>query len=140
MTAVILYIEDDAEEVILMNYFFKKYATDAEILIFKNGIEFFNFLQQKSQDKDLNQGHYCILLDINLPYLNGFEILKKIKTSTNKQIRAIPVVMFSSSHREIDKQRSLELGATLYLQKPMSYEDMKKVLETLIANVISYQE
>lgn len=138
MTVKILYVEDDTEEIMLMNYFFKKYVTDAELFIFNDGNALFEFLNYKNgyQERSLMEGRFCILLDINLPYLNGFEILEKVKNSDNEVIRNIPVVMFSTSDEQSDKERSFSLGAVSYMEKPKSYNEMKKVLENLFTCVI----
>lgn len=132
----ILYVEDDPDQITLMNYFFKRYVTNAELLTFKNGIEFFDFLQQLKQFKENSTlRSCCILLDINLPYLNGYEILERVKAYEDNLIRDLPVVMFSSSHRRADQEKSLTLGAVSYLQKPLDYNEMKTILEFLLSQI-----
>jgi CheY-like chemotaxis protein len=67
-----------------------------------------------------------ILLDINLPGMNGFEILEYVRTKT--AYRHIPVIMFTSSDDHKDIEKSYEYGANAYLIKPASLHILKEVL------------
>ena len=68
-----------------------------------------------------------ILLDINLPGMNGFEILQHLRTKT--QYKHVPVIMFTSSDDKSDIEKSYEYGANAYLIKPDSLGTLKEVLE-----------
>ena len=57
-----------------------------------------------------------ILLDINMPKMNGFDVLKEIRA--DPKLRLIPVVIFTSSHHKRDVERAYELGANAYVAKP----------------------
>ena len=66
-----------------------------------------------------------VLLDLNLPKVDGFEVLRCIKTS--QRWSSVPVVVMSSSKRPSDKSRSLEGGAVCYLEKPGNLEQLVAV-------------
>jgi CheY-like chemotaxis protein len=67
-----------------------------------------------------------VLLDINMPGMNGFEMLQAIGEDTD--LEGIPVVMCSGSNRERDKERARALGAVGYLVKPPRVEDLRPIL------------
>lgn len=68
-----------------------------------------------------------ILLDINLPGMNGFEVLQHVRSKT--AYKNIPVIMFTSSDDDNDIKKSYEFGANAYLIKPDSLNSLKEVLE-----------
>lgn len=70
-----------------------------------------------------------IVLDIKLPKISGFELLRYIKEDPG--IRSIPVVMFTSSSERQDIDRSYQLGANSYLVKPVEYQDFGAAIDKL---------
>lgn len=71
-----------------------------------------------------------LLLDINLPIRNGFEILVKVRESP--VLAEVPVVMFSSSSRESDIRQAYLLGASAYAFKPSDYDELEVMLAAII--------
>jgi CheY-like chemotaxis protein len=67
-----------------------------------------------------------ILLDINLPKLNGLEVLQYIKQ--DPELKTVPVIMVTSSREEPDLQRSYALGVNAYLVKPIKFDDFSKAV------------
>jgi CheY-like chemotaxis protein len=68
-----------------------------------------------------------ILLDLKLPKVNGFEVLKRLRS--DEQTRIIPVVIFTSSTEDRDRHRSKELGANAYIVKPIAFSAFMDVIE-----------
>lgn len=73
-----------------------------------------------------------ILLDINMPEMNGWDCLLNLKK--NETLQHIPVLMFSTSSANINGKRAVETGAVGYLEKPPSYLKLKDFLEMLTRN------
>lgn len=71
-----------------------------------------------------------ILVDLNMPGMNGFEFMTQVKTQA--QWRHIPLVVFSTSTRDEDKQRAFDLGANAYLQKPTDIQGLVQVVRGLV--------
>lgn len=71
-----------------------------------------------------------VLLDLNLPEVHGFEVLKRIRA--HPPVSKLPVVVFSSSVREEDRMRAMLLGATEFLQKPTSPTVLREIIRSLI--------
>ena len=72
-----------------------------------------------------------ILLDINMPGLDGFEVLRRIKG--DERLRVIPVVMLTSSNDERDVARSYGLGSNSYVQKPVGNDDLYRCVSSIPA-------
>ena len=66
-----------------------------------------------------------VILDLNLPKLSGFSILQRTRPT-------VPVVVFSSSSNPLDRQRSLELGAREFIQKPSDLDEYRRVVSNIV--------
>jgi two-component system chemotaxis response regulator CheY len=78
-----------------------------------------------SQNPDLD----LILLDINMPNMNGIEFLQRIKGDA--ALASIPVVVISTEGKEEDTQRALEAGASNYIKKPFDHRQLLEVIQSL---------
>ena len=67
-----------------------------------------------------------IFLDLNLPMMNGLEFLEEVKAS--KELKTIPVIIFSTSTRESDREKAKQLGAVNFISKPHNYNELKNKL------------
>ncbi|MEO6720505.1 MAG: response regulator, partial [Ferruginibacter sp.] len=70
-----------------------------------------------------------ILLDLNMPKMDGREVLKKIKSNDN--FRKIPVVVFSTTKNQLEVRRCYDLGANTYIVKPVSYDILVETMKQL---------
>lgn len=71
-----------------------------------------------------------IFLDLNLPYMNGFDCLHKLKAEP--QYKNIPVIIYSTSSRSSDKQKAIELGAYNFISKPNTMDELKVQLQSIL--------
>lgn len=89
-----------------------------------DGVEALSVLEQNSSDISL------VLLDWNMPRMNGFELLKTLKS--NPSLSKIPVMMVTTESEKTNIVQAIKNGASNYLTKPFSIEELiKKILETL---------
>ena len=107
--ALIYLVEDDVFIVNLYKRLFK--VTEFELATASNGEDAIEDLRKREKKPDL------ILLDIILPRLNGFELLKLIKD--NDSLKQIPVVVLTNLSEEEQAKKALELGVSLYLVKSL---------------------
>lgn len=70
-----------------------------------------------------------VLLDINMPVMNGFEMLQQMRA--DPKMRDIPVVMYTGSTYDKDKERAASLGAQGYLEKPAQFPALSAIISTL---------
>jgi DNA-binding response OmpR family regulator len=86
-------------------------ARDYEVLLAENGVAALKVFEKEPTD--------LIILDIMMPYLNGFEVCRKIRENSE-----VPIIMLSAKDSENDKLRCLELGADDYITKPFSLNEL----------------
>ena len=121
----ILLIEDDAIEILKFNRSLIKLREVHELIEAHNGENALDKLAENSQI-DL------ILLDLNMPKMNGFEFLKQLRTDPN--LKYIPTVVLTTSINRSDLKQAYSIGIAGYLVKPLKYEDY--VLK--IASLLNY--
>ncbi len=126
----ILIAEDDADDRYLLKSAMLETKMSEPFHFVENGAELIDFLQSLTQDPPEERGFpKVILLDLNMPRKDGRETLKEIKQHT--AWKHIPVIVFSTSHNEMEMRRCYELGADTYLAKPNSFEQLLKIVAGL---------
>lgn len=123
---VLLYVEDDDAAFFAMQLTLQEAQAQIELYRAVDGEQALAFVRKKNSYKDAPRPD-LILLDLNLPKRSGMEVLAEIKG--DELLRSIPVIMFSSSRRPFDEDRSLELGAQGYLTKPSSLEGFAETVK-----------
>jgi two-component system response regulator len=126
----ILLIEDNEDDIELTKLAFNKNKFANQIKVITDGEEALNFVLRKdSTEMDEMGKPTLILLDINLPKVNGLEILEHIKKDPH--VRTIPVVMLTTSKQDEDVVQSYELGANSYVRKPINFQEFVDVVNNL---------
>ena len=124
---VILLIEDNDGDILLTREALGYGSIRKEISVVKDGWEAIQFLEKKGAYKNAIMPD-LILLDINLPKLNGHEVLARIKS--NPQIQHIPVIMLTTSSSESDILKSYQNHVNCFITKPIEADNF---LETVAA-------
>jgi CheY-like chemotaxis protein len=92
----------------------------------ENGEEALDYLQDPTSNKP------CImLLDLNMPIMNGIELLKVVKN--DQQLKRIPVVVLTTSEEQQDKVDSFDLGIAGYMTKPVDYQQFVGIMRSIDA-------
>ncbi len=127
----ILLIEDNEDDIELTQLAFKENKFANRIKVIMDGENALNFLLRKEGNREMDSigRPTFILLDINLPKVDGLEILEHIKKDPH--IKHIPVVMLTTSKQDEDILKSYELGANSFVRKPVNYQDFVKVINNL---------
>ena len=107
----ILVVDDEPDVVEVVNLCFSLRWPDAEVTSASTGEEALKYVEQDPPD--------FILLDINLPGMDGFQICQEIRSYCD-----VPIVMLSARDGEVDKVRGLEMGADDYITKPFSHLEL----------------
>jgi CheY-like chemotaxis protein len=113
----ILMIDDDAEDRMLMQDMFAEIGVPDVAHYEESGETALSYLNALSE----NELPSVIVLDLNMPKLNGTQVLRKLKE--NKKFKDITVIIYSTSVNHIEKEQTLKLGAHSYVIKPSSYEE-----------------
>lgn len=127
----LLLVEDNPQDAELAILALKKRNVCHSIHVVKDGAEALDFLFKQEEDRKraILRTLKLILLDLRLPGIDGFEVLKTIKS--NEATKPIPVVVFTSSKEEIDIIKASKFGANSYIKKPINAAEFATCLETL---------
>lgn len=116
---IVLYVEDDDAAFLLFRIVAEEAYRNLELHRALDGEQALAFLRRTGPHHNAPRPD-LVLLDLNLPKRNGFEVLAEIKTI--ECLRSIPVIIFSSSSAPTDKTLSMALGAADFVTKPSSLE------------------
>lgn len=124
----ILLVEDNPDDVKITERALQKGKVLNRLYIARDGQEAIDFLFNKGEYADPQKAPRpgLILLDINLPKVNGIDVLKKVKA--DEKLRRIPIIMLTVSKRDEDIVRSYDLGVNSYIIKPVEFD---KFVETI---------
>jgi CheY-like chemotaxis protein len=120
-----LLVEDDEVDQLLFTKAYKEAGIANPLIIKCNGEEALNFLRQSENYP------FMIISDINMPRMNGLELLKEIKSDMHKKLKNIPFIIFSSSTSESEVERSYEFGVQGYFQKPIKQVEFVKIVSQI---------
>ncbi len=121
----ILLVEDNDDDVLITKRALKKGQIGNQLFVVNDGEEAIKFLKNKGKFK-LNIKPGLILLDLNMPKLDGFGVLKEIKKDPD--LKSIPVVVLTTSKRDADIARAYNLGCNSYILKPVDFENFIKTI------------
>ena len=124
----ILYVEDEENDVLLLQHVFGKAGITNPVQTVKDGKAAKDYLagHPPFDDRRRHPLPGLVLLDLNLPYWSGFEVLEWIRCQP--QLRRLPVVVFTSSSRPGDIARAYDAGANGYLVKPNALTELTSLV------------
>ncbi|MEP7452266.1 response regulator [Phyllobacterium sp. SB3] len=126
----IVMIEDDEGHARLIEKNVRRAGVNNPILPFTDGTSALDFILGKDRTGEGNKSNYLlILLDLNLPDMSGIDILEKIKT--NPHTKRLPVVILTTTDDEGEIQRCYDLGANVYITKPVEYDSFANAIRQL---------
>ena len=115
----LLLIDDDDKDIFLTKRAFKKSGVACHIQIAKNGEEGLALLRREEPYENAPRPVF-ILLDLNMPRMNGLEFIEIIKQ--DKRLRTIPVIVFTTSNEQSDRSRAYDYSVAGYMVKPVDYD------------------
>ncbi len=127
----ILLVEDNEKDIELTLHALRSENLGNQIHVVRDGEEALQFLAQCEAELASNQSLLpkVILLDLKLPKVDGMQVLRQIKSSPVTKF--IPVVILTSSKEDEDIVNSYRLGVNSYLQKPVNFEQFRKMVKQL---------
>ena len=120
----VLLVEDDSVDAMTVKRAFKDLKILNPLVHSGNGEEALAYLRDWSNEKPC-----VILLDLNMPRMNGVEFLKVVKADTD--LRKIPVVVLTTSREESDIVESFQLSVAGYIVKPVDYRNFVEAIRTI---------
>jgi two-component system, response regulator len=128
---IILLVEDNPDDVALTLRAFGKSRIKNKIVIAEDGVEALDYIfrRGKFENRELKELPAVVLLDLKLPKLDGFEVLKAIRD--NEFTKLLPVVILTSSKEEQDVIKGYKNGANSYIRKPVDFDKFFDAVQTL---------
>ncbi|TBW40382.1 response regulator [Siculibacillus lacustris] len=129
-TVTIVMIEDDEGHARLIEKNIRRAGVTNEILGFRDGTTALARLLGPDGSGVLPLGHaWLVLLDLNLPDMTGIDILARLKS--NEHTRRSPVIVLTTTDDQREIQRCYDLGANVYITKPLNYESFANAIRQL---------
>lgn len=122
----ILLVEDDQVDTMTVIRALKEIHVTNPLVHLENGEEAVHYLQDPQSEKPC-----IILLDLNMPIMNGIEFLHVVKH--DDQLKRIPVVVLTTSEEQQDKVNSFNMGVAGYMAKPVDYRQFVEVMRSIDA-------
>jgi two-component system, chemotaxis family, response regulator Rcp1 len=120
---ILLLAEDNLPDALLVREAIKMEKLPVDVHVAQDGERAVDFIARAEQDPDRPCPH-ILLLDLNLPKIDGFEVLRRIRAS--EKCKDIPVLIVTSSDSPNDRKTAAEFGAS-YFRKPTDYEQFLKI-------------
>ena len=128
---IILIADDDEDDRMFTKEAFDESLNNHEIYFVHDGIDLLDYLKRRNKysNAELSPRPSIILLDLNMPKMDGREALREIKS--DPQLRTIPVVILTTSKAEQDILKTYDLGVNCFITKPVSFTAFLEVTRTL---------
>lgn len=126
----IVMVEDDEGHARLIERNIRRAGVNNEIVPFQDGGTALDYILGEDRSGAPSEGrHLLILLDLNLPDMTGIDILERVKG--NPLTRHLPVVILTTTDDEAEVKRCYDLGANVYITKPVEYESFANAIRQL---------
>jgi CheY-like chemotaxis protein len=123
-------VDDDQDDLLLISEAFLKYAQKLRVVHAHNGREGWQVLHKMKEERSLP---CLVIMDINMPVMNGKEALEKIKSCP--EFKDLPIVLFSTSSNERDQQFARKWGAD-FITKPSNYQDLEGLVKEFVSRCV----
>jgi CheY-like chemotaxis protein len=131
----ILIADDDQEDRYLLHTAFEEIGRSNDIYLVENGLQVFTYLDSSMEQTNMPS---LIVLDLNMPILNGMETLSRLKA--HNLYKNIPVIMFTTSVHEVEKERCLAIGAADFIKKPARFQQTVSTAKYLHESAIENRQ
>ncbi len=126
----ILIVEDDPGHAQLIAKNLRRAGLGPNFVILGDGQQALDFLFGEGEFADQDQrGPVLVILDLDLPVIDGFQVLERIKSDA--RLRSTPVIVLTASNDREDSTRCLELGCNTFVTKPVEYEALSNLIRKL---------
>jgi CheY-like chemotaxis protein len=127
---LVLYADDDADDLQLVQEAFAEYAKDVEVITVADGGQALAWLQRLTDDDPVP---CLVILDVNMPVMDGKQVLVRLRRL--ERFESVPVVLFTTSSLPADKQFAEKYGAG-FITKPLNLKQMELITEEFIGHCV----
>ena len=123
---LVLYADDDPDDIDLVSQAFSEYAQNVELVTFSDGIELLRYVETRNA---LHPAPCLVIIDINMPRLDGKETLRRLRTMQG--FEEVPSVLFSTSTMPVDENFAKRFNAG-FVTKPLFTQQVHHIVEEMI--------
>ena len=134
-------VEDSSDFRQLVRGIFTKFLPDYHVRFFQGGQELYQYMVLQSAEDFKGRRPGLIILDLQLPAINGLELLKLIRqtpANVHTEWKTIPIAILSGAAQQEDINRCYQAGANSFLIKPVEFEELHTLLEIMCRYWIDY--
>jgi CheY-like chemotaxis protein len=121
----ILLVEDNPDDIVITKRALAKGRIRNKLYVVHDGEEAIDFFKKRGKHKNAPKPT-LVLLDLKMPRLDGFEVLKEVKSDEN--LKSIPIIVLTSSERDKDIDLAYKLGCNSYIIKPVNFDNFIKTI------------
>lgn len=125
----VLLVEDDEVDVMNVQRAFKKNNITNPLYLASNGLEALSILRGSNKQINIPQARRIILLDLNMPKMNGIEFLRELRA--DEQLQSIPVIVLTTSNEDKDKVEAYKFNVAGYILKPVTFSNFVETVATM---------
>jgi len=123
----LVYLDDDLQDIFILKTVIEDYNRKRQVkIVFDSFTDPDEFFKRVGQGAKID----LMLVDINMPYVSGLDILKILKE--HERIRIVPIIVYSGSNADIDKNKAFEHGANAYISKKSAVSDVERDITALL--------
>jgi len=122
MAKNILYVEDNPDNMLLVKRVLV--ASGYNVLEAENGMEGLSIAE--------NQDVHLILLDINLPDIDGYEVARRLRSNKKPALAYVPIIAITANALRGDAEKALEAGCDVYMSKPINVHELRARVEAFV--------
>ena len=127
MNPTVLCIEDNADNRMLLSRVFQLFRPESyDLMEARNGTEGLSIAESRAVD--------LILLDINLPDMDGYEVARRLRSSAKPELAHIPIIAITADAMTSDAKKCLEAGCDAYISKPIDIQELWEKAEILVSS------
>jgi CheY-like chemotaxis protein len=134
----ILLIDDNENDIILAQTAFARGTVRPNLVVMQDGQEALDFLFQTGKYTSGTILPVCVLLDLNMPRIDGFDVIAALRTNPRTQL--LPIVVLTSSMEPRDIVQCYRLGANSYVRKPVDFDQFVHLAEQMSVYWVSVNE
>jgi CheY-like chemotaxis protein len=123
----IIVADDDLDDQEMIKLAFLNTNAAFEVIPVYNGLQLMDYLLHRESYKHITDYPDLIILDLNMPVMDGFEVLQEVHVQ--KDLKDVPIYILSTSWQDRDKQKAISLGARGFYTKPVSLKELKRIFE-----------
>ena len=134
---LIVIADDDLDDQYIIQQAIHETTIPHQVLLVKNGLELIDLLLKRGLFAETEyEKPDLIIMDLNMPLLDGYGVFKQMKAS--QDLKDIPVYVLSTSRFEYDKHKSLDHGASDFFSKPYHFDDLKVIIRDICNKTLEY--